>query len=146
MKRDRDDTDFREINKSYEHRAGGCIFCEIPKERVVAENELAYAILDAFPVTEQHTLIIPKRHVSDYFELHQPERNAMQRLLEERRQMIMDSDNTVTGFNVGNNVGEDAGQTVMHCHTHLIPRRRGDVAEPRGGVRGVIADKQKYKG
>ena len=68
----------------------------------------------------------------------------MQRLLEERRQAIMDSDNTVTGFNVGNNVGEDAGQTVMHCHTHLIPRRKGDVEEPRGGVRGVIADKQKY--
>ena len=144
MKRDRDDTDFREINKSYEHRESGCIFCEIPKERVIAENELAYAILDAFPVTEQHTLIIPKRHVSDYFELHQPERNAMQRLLEERRQAIMDSDNTVTGFNVGNNVGEDAGQTVMHCHTHLIPRRKGDVEEPRGGVRGVIVNKQKY--
>ena len=144
MKRDRDDTDFREINKSYEHRESGCIFCEIPKERVIAENELAYAILDAFAVTEQHTLIIPKRHVSDYFRLHQPERNAMHRLLEERRQAIMDSDNTVTGFNVGNNVGEDAGQTVMHCHTHLIPRRKGDVEEPRGGVRGVISDKQKY--
>ena len=144
MKRDRDDTDFREINKSYEHRESWCIFCDIPKERVVAENELAYTILDGFPVTEQHTLIIPKRHVSDYFGLHQPERNAMQRLLEERRQVIMDSDNTVTGFNVGNNVGEDAGQTVMHCHTHLIPRRKGDVEELRGGVRGVIADKQKY--
>jgi diadenosine tetraphosphate (Ap4A) HIT family hydrolase/5-methylcytosine-specific restriction endonuclease McrA len=144
MKRDRDDTDFREINKSYKHRENSCIFCEIQEERVVAENELAYAILDAFPVSEQHTLIIPKRHVSDFFGLHQPERNAMQRLLEERRQLIMDSDSTVTGFNVGNNVGEDAGQTVMHCHTHLIPRRRGDVEEPRGGVRSVIKHKQNY--
>ncbi len=144
MKRDRDDTDFRQINKSYEYRESGCIFCEIPKERVVVENKLAYAVLDAFPVTEQHTLIIPKRHVTDYFGLHQPERNAIHRLLEECRQSIMDSDDTVTGFNVGNNIGEDAGQTVMHCHMHLIPRRKGDVEEPQGGVRGVIANKQKY--
>lgn len=144
MKRDRDTTDFREVNTSYDHRESGCIFCEMPSERVIAENELAYAILDAFPVTEGHTLIIPKRHVSDFFSLYQPERNAMQRLLEEQRQNILNADSTVTGFNIGNNVGEDAGQTVMHCHTHLIPRRRGDVEEPRGGVRGVIAEKQHY--
>ena len=144
MKRDRDTTDFREVNTSYDHRESGCIFCEMPSERVIAENELAYAILDAFPVTEGHTLIIPKRHVSDFFSLYQPERNAMQRLLEEQRQNILNADSTVTGFNLGNNVGEDAGQTVMHCHTHLIPRRRGDVEEPRGGVRGVIAEKQNY--
>ena len=144
MKRDRDTTDFREVNTSYDHRESGCIFCEMPSERVIAENELAYAILDAFPVTEGHTLIIPKRHVSDFFSLYQPERNAMQRLLEEQRQNILNADSTVTGFNIGNNVGEDAGQTVMHCHTHLIPRRRGDVEEPRGGVRGVIAEKQNY--
>ena len=68
----------------------------------------------------------------------------MQRLLEERRQVIMDIDNTVTGFNVGNNVGEDAGQTVMHCHIHLIPRRKGDMDDPRGGVRGVIPEMQSY--
>ena len=144
MKRDRDTTDFREVNTSYDHRESGCIFCEMPSERVIAENELAYAILDAFPVTEGHTLIIPKRHVSDYFSLYQPERNAMQRLLEEQRQNILSADSTVAGFNIGNNGGEDAGQTVMHCHTHLIPRRRGDVEEPRGGVRGVIAEKQNY--
>ena len=144
MKRDRDTTDFREVSVSYDHRELGCIFCEMPSERVIAENELAFAILDAFPVTEGHTLIIPKRHVSDFFSLYQPERNAMQRLLEEQRQNILNADSTVTGFNIGNNVGENAGQTVMHCHTHLIPRRKGDVEEPRGGVRGVIADKQKY--
>ena len=144
MKRDRDTTDFREVNTSYDYRELGCIFCEMSSERVIAENELAYAILDAFPVTEGHTLIIPKRHVSDFFSLYQPERNAMQRLLEEQRQNILNADSTVTGFNIGNNVGEDAGQTVMHCHTHLIPRRRGDVEEPRGGVRGVIAEKQRY--
>lgn len=144
MKRDTDDTDFREVKQSYEERVAGCVFCEIPKGRVIAENELAYAILDAFPVTEHHTLIIPKRHISDYFSLHQPERNAIQSLLEQRRDEILKIDPTVTGFNVGNNIGETAGQTVMHCHTHLIPRRNNDVANPRGGVRGVIPDKQNY--
>ena len=77
--------------------------------------------------------------------MYQPERNAIQQLVEERRQAILDSDDTVTGFNIGNNIGEDGGQTVMHCHTHLIPRRKGDVNDPRGGIRGVIPDKQRYK-
>ena len=110
----------------------------------MAENELAYAILDAYPVTDQHTLVIPKRHVEDCFRLYQPESNAMQQLLEVRRDAIMASDSTVTGFNVGNNVGEDGGQTIKHCHTHLIPRRAGDMADPKGGVRGVIPEKRKY--
>ena len=144
MKRDRDDTDFRQVSSSYEDRMPGCLFCEIPKERIIAENELAYAIYDGFPVTKFHTLIIPKRHISDFFSLYQPERNAISQLLELQRQKILETDNSVTGFNVGNNIGEDSGQTVMHCHTHLIPRRKSDVAEPRGGVRGVIPDKQKY--
>ena len=99
MKRDTDDTDFRQIRVSYEYREPGCLFCEIPKERVVAENELAYAILDAFPVTEQHTLIIPKRHVDDFFSMYQPERNAVQQLLEERRHATLDGDVTVTVLN-----------------------------------------------
>ncbi len=119
-------------------------FCEIPQERVIAENELAYAILDAFPVTDQHTLVVPKRHLDDFFSLYQPERNAIQQLLEERRQAILESDSNVTGFNVGNNIGEDGGQTIMHCHTHLIARRKGDMSDARGGVRGVIPGKQKY--
>ena len=144
MKRDRDATDFRGISSSYKDRESGCLFCEIPEERIIAENELAYAIYDAYPVTKLHTLIIPKRHVSDFFSLYQPEKNAISNLLDLQRQAILNSDPLVTGFNVGNNVGEDAGQTIMHCHTHLIPRRYSDVAEPRGGVRGVIPDKQKY--
>lgn len=144
MKRDRDDTDFRGIRQSYEDRVEGCLFCEIPSERVVAENELAYAILDAYPVTKMHTLVIPKRHTLDYFSLHQPERNAVHQLLEERRETILRVDPSVAGFNVGNNVGEDGGQTIMHCHTHLIPRRKGDMIDPRGGVRGVIPERQKY--
>jgi diadenosine tetraphosphate (Ap4A) HIT family hydrolase len=89
-------------------------------------------------------LIIPKRHVSDYFDLFQPERNAMQALMEQQRNLILQSDPSVTAFNVGINAGADAGQTIFHCHMHLIPRRKGDVEEPRGGVRGVIPAKQKY--
>ncbi|MDC1172466.1 HIT family protein, partial [Alphaproteobacteria bacterium] len=117
---------------------------DVSDDKIIMQNELAYVILDAYPVTAQHSLIIPKRHVEDYFSLYQPELNAIQQLLEERRKTIIQNDNAVTGFNIGNNIGEDAGQTIMHCHTHLIPRRKGDVEEPRGGVRGVIADKQNY--
>ena len=143
-KRDRDDTDFRGIAEAYSDRSPGCPFCELPPQRVVSENELAIAFRDGFPVTEHHTLIIPKRHVSDYFDLFQPERNAMQALMEEQRALIVQDDPTVTAFNVGINAGADAGQTIFHCHMHLIPRRKGDVEEPRGGVRGVIPAKQKY--
>ena len=91
-----------------------------------------------------HTLIIPKRHVADYFELYQPELNAIHDLLTQQKQSITQDDKSVTGFNVGINAGKSAGQTVFHVHVHLIPRRDGDVAEPRGGVRGVIPQKQLY--
>jgi diadenosine tetraphosphate (Ap4A) HIT family hydrolase/5-methylcytosine-specific restriction endonuclease McrA len=143
-KRDRDNTDFRGMATAYASRSEGCAFCELPPERIVAENELALAFRDGFPVTEHHTLIIPKRHVSDYFDLFQPERNAMQALMEQQRALVLQSDPSVTAFNVGINAGADAGQTIFHCHMHLIPRRKGDVEEPRGGVRGVIPAKQKY--
>lgn len=144
MKRDRDDTDFRGMSQSYSERQVGCVFCEIPDDRIVEENGLAIAIRDGYAVTDMHTLVIPKRHVSDYFELHQPERNAIERLLHSQRQAILEQDSSVTGFNVGVNAGQSAGQTIFHCHVHLIPRRDGDVAEPRGGVRGVIPNKQQY--
>jgi hypothetical protein len=87
---------------------------------------------------------IPKRHVADHFNLYQPERNAIEAMLHKRRQSILVQDNTVTGFNVGINAGASAGQTVFHVHVHLIPRREGDVADPKGGVRGVIPSKQRY--
>ena len=144
MKRDRDDTDFRGIASSYSDRAEECPFCELPSDRVVAENELAIAFRDGFPVTEHHTLIIPKRHAADYFALHQPERNAIHVLLESERENLLASDNSITGFNIGMNCGADAGQTVFHCHLHLIPRRSGDIENPRGGVRGVIPARQQY--
>jgi ATP adenylyltransferase len=144
MKRDLDDTDFREVASSYENREPGCLFCKVSQERKIAVNELCYAILNNYPVTEHHTLIIPKRHVSDFFELYDPERNTVHSLMEKQKTEIQKTDKTVTGFNVGINSGEDAGQTIFHCHIHLIPRRKGDVENPRGGVRGVIPNRQSY--
>jgi ATP adenylyltransferase len=143
-KRDRDDTDFRDVLASYAARASDCVFCQLGQDRIIAENELCVAIHDGFPVTPLHTLIIPKRHVADYFNLYQPELNAIQSLLLQQRHVIQSAEPSVTGFNVGINAGRDAGQTIFHVHVHLIPRRSGDVEEPRGGVRGVIPSKQAY--
>jgi diadenosine tetraphosphate (Ap4A) HIT family hydrolase/5-methylcytosine-specific restriction endonuclease McrA len=144
MKRDRDDTDFIQIRESYGDREMGCLFCEMPSGRIVIDNELAYAIRDGFPVTNLHTLIIPKRHVKDYFGLRAPEINACNQLLKILKDDIEKSDKTVTGFNIGINNGETAGQTIFHCHIHLIPRRAGDVKSPRGGVRHTIPGKGSY--
>jgi diadenosine tetraphosphate (Ap4A) HIT family hydrolase len=124
MKRDRDDTDFRPIAQSYEQREDGCVFSEMDNEKYLSENELCYATRDINPVTSHHALIIPKRHVPDFFDLYQPEINAVHALLEETKKEIKGLDETVTGFNVGLNSGEDAGQTIFHCHIHLIPRRK----------------------
>lgn len=144
MKRDRDDTDFIKVKQSYSERDVGCLFCEIPADRVILENELAYAIRDGFPVTDLHTLVIPKRHVKDYFGLRAPEINACNQLLEKLKADIEFVDSAVTGFNIGVNNGESAGQTIFHCHIHLIPRRVGDVENPRGGVRHLIYGKGDY--
>jgi ATP adenylyltransferase len=145
MKRDRDDTDFRKVGESYERREQGCPFCEVPKDRMVGESELAYAIRDAFPVAPLHTLVIPKRHVQGYFELGRPELNACHRLLEHEKKVIELADGSVEGFNIGVNDGEAAGQTIFHCHFHLIPRRKGDIEEPTGGVRNIIPGKGVYR-
>ena len=121
-----------------------CIFCELPSDRFIDETELTLVFRDAFPVTDLHTLIIPKRHVSDYFNLTIAERDDIQNLLLKHKDLIENEDSSVSGFNVGKNIGLSAGQTVFHVHTHLIPRRDGDVESPRGGVRGVIPGKQTY--
>jgi diadenosine tetraphosphate (Ap4A) HIT family hydrolase/5-methylcytosine-specific restriction endonuclease McrA len=145
MKRDRDATDLRALRESYAHRDEKCPFCFRQKTgNLVLENELCFGIEDGFPVTHHHMLVIPKRHVSDFFALYEPERHACVRLLSTAKQKVKSQDPTVAGFNVGINVGEAAGQTVDHCHIHLIPRRRGDVAQPRGGVRNVIPEKGNY--
>ncbi len=121
-----------------------CIFCKLDNERIVDENALAYAIIDRFPTSEGHTLIIPKRHEGDYFLLSKEEKTCCDELLARARNRILASDPQVEGFNVGINIGEVAGQSVFHCHIHLIPRRKGDTPNPRGGVRHVIAHKGNY--
>ena len=109
-----------------------CVFCN--HDEVVAENKLAQAFYDKYPVSTDHLLIVPKRHVKGCFDLYQPELNAVNRLMRELREKLLSEDPSITGFNVGTNDGVDAGQTVMHCHVHLIPRREGDVENPMGGV------------
>lgn len=120
-----------------------CIFCNIPQDKLIAENDFCFAIYDDFPVSKGHVLIIPKRHVADYFSLTEDEVMAIQIMLREIKTKL-DADLSPDGYNVGINVNEAAGQTVFHVHVHLIPRFKGDVENPRGGVRGVIPDKQKY--
>lgn len=147
-KRNTDDTDFRLFKTLYEHREDQCLFCDIQSvdtKRIVAENNLAYAIRDGFAVTKGHTLFIPKRHVKDYFGLVQAEVSAVNLLIAEEKRQLEAEDATIEGFNIGMNCGEVAGQTIFHCHVHLIPRRRGDVENPRGGVRHVIAGKGFYE-
>jgi len=144
-KRDTDTTDFRGVQASYGNREEGCVFCELLRSgRIMHENELAICIADAFPVTEGHSLVIPRRHIADGLALHQPEWNAVVDLLKQRREQLIASDSTISGWNVGLNSGESAGQTVVHSHWHLIPRRDGDHEEPRGGVRAVLPGKQSY--
>ena len=121
-----------------------CIFCNLEPSRIEDRNEFFVAIKDLYPVTEGHTLIVPSRHVESFFELSRDEQLAMLDMLSSQKKELSQLDATITGFNVGINDGEDAGQTVMHCHIHLIPRRKGDMESPRGGVRGVIPDKQSY--
>ena len=115
-----------------------CIFCDMDAFDVQAENDYAYVINDAFPITEMHALIIPKRHVKTYFELNTDELGACHDLLNSMRSGILDEDSSVEGFNIGMNNGTVAGQTVDHCHIHLIPRREGDVINVTGGVRNII--------
>lgn len=121
-----------------------CPFCNLEKDReLIVETAIAYAIFDKFPVNDGHALIIPKKHCSNYFDLTAEEQSACILILNEVKKVIQKQFNP-DGFNVGININEAAGQTVPHVHIHLIPRYTGDVAEPRGGVRGVIPSKQSY--
>ena len=121
-----------------------CIFCNVRKEDMIYENEYAFVSYDSYPVSKFHCLIIPKRHIRNYFDLDEKDLNACNQLIKKIRSKIEKDDNLVKGFNIGTNAGIVAGQTIMHCHIHLIPRRKGDVENPQGGVRGVIPLKQHY--
>ena len=120
-----------------------CPFCSPDAARITEETPLAFAAHDAFPVTPGHTLIIPRRHFADFFDLTPEERAAVMQLLSSARERLL-RERRPDGFNVGINVGAAAGQTVWHVHVHMIPRYTGDVAEPRGGVRAVIPGKAAY--
>jgi diadenosine tetraphosphate (Ap4A) HIT family hydrolase len=150
-----------------------CPFCTLPPERIIAENDLCVAIRDAYPVSEGHTLVIPKRHVETWFEATAEEQAGLMALVDVVRRRLSgaqamarsstsssnfgDQDfaeapvhlnarrRTPNGYNIGINVGEAAGQTVMHLHVHVIPRYLGDVEDPTGGVRGVIPGKANYR-
>ena len=123
-----------------------CFFCSKAKKEVIYSSEFLFVIRDnKFPVTKHHTLIAPHRHVSNFFDLNNDELNDLSKVLKKQRHSLLDLDKEITGFNVGVNAGVDAGQSIMHCHIHLIPRRKGDMDNPGGGVRGVIPSKQKYK-
>ena len=122
-----------------------CIFCTKQNCKIILSSKFFFVIRDtSYPVTKHHTLIITNRHVSDYFELNNAELDDLNQILKKQKKLLSDLDKEISGFNVGINIGKDAGQSIMHCHIHLIPRRNGDVADPRGGVRGVIPAKQKY--
>jgi diadenosine tetraphosphate (Ap4A) HIT family hydrolase len=124
-------------------QADPCPFCAVPPHRILESTDHAFVILDAYPVSPGHSLVIARRHVADIFELATTEIGDILLLVRSTRERI---DRTLqpAGYNVGVNVGRDAGQTVMHVHIHVIPRYPGDSDDPAGGVRGVIPGKARY--
>ena len=131
--------------KSMSNPNNPCLFCNINQSGSVHENDFAYTSYDSFPVSKYHCLIIPKRHIKDFFDLSNEELIACNNLIKIIKKEIINKDKTVKGFNLGTNIGKISGQSIMHCHFHLIPRRDGDVENPQGGVRSVIPQKQHYK-
>lgn len=113
-----------------------CPFCNL-KEDILFENEFALAFFDSFPVSKGHCLVIPKRHVETYFDLSDEEMSAIFEISQKVKQYL-DDKYRPDGYNVGFNVLEAGGQSVMHAHMHIIPRYKGDADNPRGGIRKVI--------
>ena len=122
-----------------------CIFCTLSENRVKLENEYAIAIYDKYPVNEGHMLIISRRHFKNYFEATKEEVVALNNLLKEAREYL-DTNYNPEGYNIGVNINEAAGQTIMHLHIHLIPRYKGDIDDPRGGVRKLKKELVPYEG
>ena len=122
-----------------------CLFCESKESGFIIENHLAYVSYDTYPVSKYHCLIIPKRHMKNFFDLTNDELVACNDLIKIIKKDIINKDPRVEGFNLGTNIGKVSGQSILHCHFHLIPRRSGDVENPQGGVRSVIPSKQHYK-
>ena len=122
-----------------------CLFCNTKESGIALENQLAFASYDTYPVSKYHCLIIPKRHIKDFFELTNEELVACNDLVKKVKNEVIKKDPNIEGFNLGTNIGKVSGQSILHCHLHLIPRRSGDVENPQGGVRSVIPNKQHYK-
>ncbi len=120
-----------------------CIFCKIDSSRVVAQNQFAFAIEDAYPVNPGHLLVITKRHTATWWDASSDEQHAILALIDELKSKL-DAKLAPHGYNVGFNAGKAAGQTVMHLHVHLIPRFEGDMDDPTGGVRHVIPERGNY--
>jgi len=120
-----------------------CPFCSVPTARIWIETEHAIAFADEYPVADGHTLVVPRTHVASIYELSPPEQSAVWQLVAEVREGLL-TGMKPDGFNIGFNDGLAAGQTVAHTHVHVIPRRDGDVPDPRGGIRWVIADNAAY--
>jgi ATP adenylyltransferase len=145
QKRDLDDTDFRDLSQLYDNRDHDCIFCNLSNHKLLYENNLSVAFYDSYPVSNFHMLVIPKRHANDYFELFQPEINSINEIIFKAKSELSKKDTSIKGFNIGVNNGIVAGQTVHHCHIHMIPRRDKDVSDPTGGVRNVFPGKGNYR-
>ncbi len=121
-----------------------CLFCNTEESGFTKQNDLAYASYDTYPVSKYHCLILPKRHIKDFFELTDEELIACNDLIRKVKDEVIKKDPNIDGFNLGTNIGRVSGQSILHCHFHLIPRRLGDVENPQGGVRSVIPNKQHY--
>jgi diadenosine tetraphosphate (Ap4A) HIT family hydrolase len=126
-----------------------CFFCSVSagKENIeiLHSGKYVFVINDGYPVTKHHSLVITKRHVSSYFDITDEELLEINKFINIRKKQILKEDSTVKGFNVGVNIGKAAGQSIFHVHVHLIPRRFGDLENPKGGVRGVIPEKRNYQ-
>lgn len=120
-----------------------CPFCEISNDRVRVNNAVGIAVRDAYPISDGHTLVIPRQHVQSVFDLPDSEQARLWQLVAQVRAELAE-DLAPSGFNIGINDGEAAGQTVPHAHIHVIPRFPGDVPDPRGGIRWIIPDKAVY--
>jgi diadenosine tetraphosphate (Ap4A) HIT family hydrolase len=120
-----------------------CPFCSLPQTRILEENEYGFLILDAYPISPGHSLIIPKRHIGSWFNTQPEEKLSLLSLLDRAKEKVEEK-HAPDGYNIGINDGQAAGQTVPHLHLHLIPRYQGDLSDPRGGVRWVLPNKAKY--
>src|SRR5262245_13547197 len=120
-----------------------CPFCDLDRSRIYLANDVAVAFADAYPVSDGHTLVVPKLHVASLFDLPEPDQVELWKLVALVRSKLL-SELNPDGFNIGVNDGLAAGQTIMHAHVHVIPRRKGDVADPRGGIRWILPDRARY--